>query len=76
MDGKRDHRWAASYRDDPFIPDYFKNKLDEALASYRDDPFIPDYIKNKLDEALEDIRRHTQQKRREEEERPRHSHSP
>jgi hypothetical protein len=55
MDGKRDH-WSTS--------------------SYRNDPSIPDYIHNKIEDALEELRRHAQQKRREEEDRPRHSHSP
>jgi hypothetical protein len=45
-------------------------------ASYREDPSIPNYIQSKLDEALETLRRHSQQKRWEEEYRPRHSHSP
>jgi hypothetical protein len=47
-----------------------------SAPSYRDDRSLPDYIHNKIEGALEELRRHTQQKRREEEDHPWHSHSP
>jgi hypothetical protein len=52
------------------------SKRDPRSTAPLKDPAIPSYIQSKFDEALADLRRHTQQQKREEEERPRHSLSP
>ncbi len=58
------------------IPVTMDGKRDPRSAAPFKDPAIPAHIQSKFDEALADLRRHTQQQRREDEERPRHSHSP
>ena len=50
-------------------------KRDPRPAAPLRDPEVPAYIQSKFDEAVEDLRRHKQQLRREED-RPRHSPSP